>query len=45
MQKVVTLWHTGGVWSSYFLKQAEGLNFNDRLDILLEKRLSPDVSG
>jgi len=39
MQKVVTLWHTGGVCSSDFLKQAEGLNFNDKFDIILEKEL------
>jgi len=47
MQKVVTLWRTGGAWSSDFLKQAKDLSFNDKFDILLEKRLGPgpDQSG
>jgi hypothetical protein len=43
MQQVGALWCTRGVWSSDFLKQAEGLNFNDKFDILLEKRLSDVV--
>jgi hypothetical protein len=33
-----------GGWSSDFHKRTEGLSFNDKVDILLEKRLS-DVAG